>query len=85
MPNIQLEPELESYVREKVESGQYSNAGEVMREALRRMMQQERSDEAKLAWLREAVRAGLDSPVENWEEDDNDLITRLHELASARK
>jgi antitoxin ParD1/3/4 len=35
--NISLPPELARFVREKVESGLYSSASEVVREALRRL------------------------------------------------
>ncbi|MEQ1842403.1 MAG: type II toxin-antitoxin system ParD family antitoxin [Verrucomicrobiales bacterium] len=50
--NISLTPELEKIVREKVESGLYNNASEVIREALRDSLRREREGE----WLvREAA------------------------------
>jgi antitoxin ParD1/3/4 len=52
-----LGTDLESYVREKVESGAFSSASEVMREALRRMADQERKEQALLV----ALDAGLAS------------------------
>jgi uncharacterized protein len=39
--NVSLTPELEQYIRRKVESGLYSNASEVVREALRLLVGQE--------------------------------------------
>jgi len=39
--NVSLTPHLEAMVREKVESGRYSNASEVVREALRLMEAQD--------------------------------------------
>jgi hypothetical protein len=39
--NLSLTPELEQYIRRKVESGLYSNASEVVREALRLLVGQE--------------------------------------------
>ena len=39
--NVSLTPELEQYVRGKVESGLYSNASEVVREALRLLVGRE--------------------------------------------
>lgn len=39
--NISLPSELARYVKEKVENGQYSSASEVVREALRRLAEQE--------------------------------------------
>ena len=53
--NVILRPEIEDLVRQKIESGDYSDETEVIETALRRMDEQDR-----LAWLREAVRIGLD-------------------------
>lgn len=39
--NVSLTPELEQYIRRKVESGLYSNASEVVREALRLLVGRE--------------------------------------------
>jgi len=39
--NISLTAKLEHYVRDKVKSGNYNNASEVIREALRMMIEQE--------------------------------------------
>lgn len=35
--NLSLTPELEEFIQHKIESGMYSNASEVVRDALRRM------------------------------------------------
>ena len=39
--NVSLTPELERYVQEKVRSGRYNSASEVLREALRSLQDQE--------------------------------------------
>jgi len=39
--NVSLTPELENYVRSKVATGLYNNASEVIREALRALLEQE--------------------------------------------
>ncbi len=44
--NISLTPALEDYVRRKVATGLYNNASEVIREALRLLVQQERTPAA---------------------------------------
>jgi antitoxin ParD1/3/4 len=54
--NVSLTPELERVVNEKVESGMYQTASEVVREALRLLKQR---DEAR-AHLRADVQAGFD-------------------------
>ncbi len=59
--NVNLTPQLEALVRAKVDSGLYTSASEVVREALRLMQEQDRLREAKLEELRRDVRRGLDS------------------------
>ena len=54
--NVSLTPELERVVNEKVESGMYQTASEVVREALRLLKER---DEAR-AQLRADVQAGFD-------------------------
>ena len=55
--NIYLGKHFEEMIREKVASGRYANASEVVREALRRM----EVDEEKLARLRAKINEGLAS------------------------
>jgi antitoxin ParD1/3/4 len=52
--HINLSPEMEQYLQSKVGTGFYSNASEVVRDAIRRM----RDEDEKLAALRAAVQAG---------------------------
>jgi antitoxin ParD1/3/4 len=59
--NVNLTPHLEEMVRQKVNSGLYTSASEVVREALRLMDEQDHLRAAKLEQLRQDVRAGLDS------------------------
>ena len=59
--NINLTPQLEAMVREKVAGGLYSSASEVIREALRLMEAQDRLRAVKLEQLRQDVRDGLES------------------------
>jgi antitoxin ParD1/3/4 len=54
--HINLSPEMEKYVQTKVGMGFYSNASEVVRDAIRRMW----AEDEKLAALRVAVQAGDD-------------------------
>jgi antitoxin ParD1/3/4 len=53
--HISLTEKLEDYVRNKVQSGLYNNASEVVREALRLKIDTEVSDDAKLQRLRDAI------------------------------
>lgn len=52
--HINLSPEMEKYLQSKVNTGYYSNASEVVRDAIRRM----REEDERLAALRAAVDAG---------------------------
>lgn len=66
--NVNLTPQLEEMVRAKVESGLYTSASEVVREALRLMDEQDRLRAARLDELRREVRKGLDSGAsEPWD------------------
>jgi antitoxin ParD1/3/4 len=69
--NINLTPQLEELVRQKVASGLYTSASEVVREALRLMDEKDRVLGAKLDQLRQDVREGLESgPATEWDPDD---------------
>lgn len=59
--NVSLTPKLETIIREKVDSGLYNSASEVVREALRLLEEQDRLRELRLEALREEIQAGLDS------------------------
>ena len=54
--NVSLTPELERLVNEKVESGLYQTASEVVREALRLLKERDQSREQ----LRADIQAGFD-------------------------
>ena len=56
--HVSLTPKLEGLVRRKVESGLYNNASEVVREALRLMVEQDQVYDIKLERLRGAIEAG---------------------------
>jgi antitoxin ParD1/3/4 len=47
--NVSLTPELEKFVAAKVESGRYTSASEVVREALRLLEEHDRSRTAQIA------------------------------------
>jgi antitoxin ParD1/3/4 len=59
--NISLTPQLEDLVKKKVESGLYSSASEVMREALRLLEERDRLHALRLEELRAEIIRGLES------------------------
>ena len=58
---IALSKQLETLIEEKIASGRYQSASEVMSEALRLLEETERFEAIKLNALRRDVQAGLDS------------------------
>ncbi len=59
--NVNLTPQLDEMVRQKVASGLYTSASEVVREALLLMDAQDRMRNAKLEQLRHDMRIGINS------------------------
>jgi antitoxin ParD1/3/4 len=59
--NISLTPEQDAFVDSVVEAGEYQNASEAMRDALRALQQRRREDALKLKALRLQVKAGVEA------------------------
>lgn len=57
--NVSLTPELEKWVKSKVNSGLYQSASEVVREALRALQEEEHLKEIKREELRHQLRSGI--------------------------
>lgn len=57
--NVSLTAHLEKLVSDKVASGRYGSASEVVREALRLLEEQEHARNAQLHALKQAVAAGV--------------------------
>ncbi len=58
--NINLTEHLDNFVARQVASGRYSNASEIVRDALRLLEEREQERKAKLNALREAAKQGFD-------------------------
>lgn len=58
--NVSLTPELEKFVTQKVESGLYQSASEVIREGLRLLDDHDRLRELHLSEVRKKIQIGLD-------------------------
>ncbi len=59
--NVSLTPELEKFIAEKVASGRYASASEVVREALRLLEERERSRAARLEEFNRELQARIDA------------------------
>ena len=59
--NISLTNEQDAFVEKVVKSGEYQNASEAVRDALRTLQQRRREDALKLKALRAQIKAGIDA------------------------
>jgi antitoxin ParD1/3/4 len=59
--NISLTAEQDAFVQKVVEAGEYQNASEAIRDALRALQQRRREDSLRLKALRAQVKAGVDA------------------------
>lgn len=81
--NVSLTPALEKLVRQKVDSGLYNNASEVVREALRLMKESESVRRAKYKRLKKALAKAEEDIVAGRGtilEDDEDIDAFFAEL-----
>ena len=79
--NVSLTPELERLINDKVETGSYQTASEVVREALRLLKQRDEG----LIQLRQDIHAGLDQISRgNYTEYDRTSASKLVTRVKAR-
>jgi antitoxin ParD1/3/4 len=57
--NVSLTPELEKFVEEKVKSGLYNSASEVVRESLRLLRREHEIQQLQLEELRKEIKASI--------------------------
>lgn len=73
--NVSLTPELEQFVQEKVKSGRYQSASEVIREALRLLEQQDKIRLMRIEKLRSQIAIGIEQS-ERGEVFDGEEVAR---------
>jgi antitoxin ParD1/3/4 len=83
--NISLTPELDAFIEKAVKSGEYQNASEAVRDALRALQRHRREDALKLKALRMQVKAGMKALERGdfTEVAGNDLDSYLEGLTAA--
>lgn len=59
--NVSLTPQLENLIQEKVDSGLYNSASEVIREALRLLEEKDRLRQLRFDELKKQVASGIDA------------------------
>jgi antitoxin ParD1/3/4 len=83
--NISLTPEQDAFVEKVVKAGDYQNASEAVRDALRVLQQRRQEDALKLKALRMQLKAGVDALERGdfTEIDEADLDAYLDGLTAA--
>jgi len=82
--NVNLTPELEQLVHDKVASGLYVSQSEVVRDALRLLAEQDRLREAHVERLREALAEGLQQADRGELFDGVALVAEMRERYGSR-
>jgi antitoxin ParD1/3/4 len=82
--NVSLTAEQDAFVQKVVEAGEYQNASEAIRDALRVLQRLRREDSLKLKALRAQIKAGTEALERGdfAEVDDADLEGYLEELTT---
>lgn len=75
--NISLTTQLEELVQQKVSSGRYSSASEVVREALRLLEERDELKELKLQALKKDIALGLQQADSDKLVDGEEFFTEL--------
>jgi antitoxin ParD1/3/4 len=80
--NISFTPEQDAFIDEVIDAGEYQNASEAVRDAIRALQQRRAEDALKLERLRLAIKAGVDALErgEYTEVSDEDLDAYLDSL-----
>jgi antitoxin ParD1/3/4 len=82
--NVSLTPELDKFVAAKVESGRYTSASEVVREALRLLEEHDRARSAQIAAFNQELGARLAS-LDRGEYVDPETVRTRIELKSRER
>jgi antitoxin ParD1/3/4 len=82
--NISLTPEQDAFIENVVRAGEYQNASEAVRDALRVLQQRRREDALRLKTLRMQIKAGVEALDRGdfTEVDDAELDSFLEGLSS---
>jgi len=83
--NVSLTPELEKLVHQKVKSGRYLSASEVVREALRLLEDHDRIAQLRLEELRKQVALGLEQLDRGESVPGQEVEDELREMSRQRR
>jgi antitoxin ParD1/3/4 len=83
--NVSLTPELEKLVHEKVKTGRYNSASEVVREALRLLEEQDQLRALRLEEVRKRIAEGLVALDRGKGIDGEEAVDQLRKKSEARR
>lgn len=83
--NVSLTPELEKLIDEKVRSGLYGSASEVVRDGLRLLVERDRARDARLAELRLQLAEGLAAADRGEVADGERVFAEVRRRSAARR
>lgn len=83
--NVSLTPELENLVQQKVQSGLYTSASEVVREALRLLNDRDTIQQQRIAKLKREIALGLDDLTQGRTVPGEQVFAELHQRSEAQR
>jgi antitoxin ParD1/3/4 len=83
--NVSLTPELEKYVSDKVGSGRYTSASEVVREALRLLEREEKSRKEQLEDFNRELDARVAALDRGERVTKEEFLREMQELSARRR
>ena len=83
--NVSLTPELEKFVTDKVASGRYTSASEVVREALRLLEREEKSREEQIEDFNRELRARVEALDRGERVTKEEFLREMQELLGRRR
>jgi antitoxin ParD1/3/4 len=83
--NIALTPHLDRFVRNKIQSGRYQSASEVVRESLRIMEQVEQQRQSALSEISEKIRIGYEQFKRGQTVDPDDVLAEIGAMSKAAR
>jgi len=75
--NISLTPELETLVLDKVKTGLYNSASEVIREALRLLKEHDQLQEIKFKELKREIQIGIEQSKKGQVVSEEEVLARI--------
>jgi antitoxin ParD1/3/4 len=83
--NVSLTPELEKFVADKVATGRYTSASEVVREALRLLEREQKSREEQIAEFNHELDARIGSADRGEYVTAEESLRRIREKSAGRR